>query len=222
MQRVLSSLATALAVALIGCDNAPPAASDTTATDVLEADESFSSLAGTQPSHFVTKGAFAELSFSSGAEGEPQLFGYLQVVRGGTAENQETFLYYDITRCDPFTGDCLTLEGGSGLIRNKGLIVRGHELTLRTNTSAEANPAFERYAGDGGAINVQWTQTQAFVSSDQGKSRLRFRGLYRFQSHYDRTSHSALIQATIFGNAYPGAIGFMGVEHSGVIEMIKE
>ena len=124
---------------------------------------------GTQQFHFVSKGDFASISFGDSSGGNPA-FGFLQVNRGGTVQNPEIFLFYDIERCDPF---CHLVAGGAGPIPDGDLTGTAHT-TLRLNTNTADNPDFIVFAGPAGRIVVEWVKTE--------QSHLRQNGTTEFTS----------------------------------------
>jgi hypothetical protein len=151
------------------------------------------------------------------------LFGFLEVIGSGPPTNQQILLFYTMDRCEPVAGECVTVEQGSGLIPIGDLIVRGRKTTLRTNTSADANATFERFAGSGGAIHLQWTRTSAVVTSSQVHSRTRIKGVLLDHVRFASTSSSALTEGSLIGvELDPGnSGGAVGMARSGVITIRK-
>lgn len=70
------------------------------------------------------------------------------------------------------------LEWGRGEIPNEDLegSFGGGMLRLETNTSASANPDFDRIVGSGGPISVEWHKTDDFLIHRAGTTRIEFGG----------------------------------------------
>lgn len=204
-----------------GCENTPTK-SDPTAPEVSDVPLPAMAAAGAQTFHIRSKGPLAQVSFYA-EEPTAVLFGFLEVIGLGTPKDQQILLFYSIERCEPVAGDCVNVEQGSGLIPDGDLIVRGRKTILRTNTSADANPTFERVSGSGGAINLQWTRTSAVVTSSQVHSRTRIKGVLIDHTRFASTSSSALTGGSLLGLALdPGnSGGAVGTAQSGVITIAK-
>ncbi|MBI4234013.1 MAG: hypothetical protein HY686_06180 [Chloroflexi bacterium] len=96
-------------------------------------------------SHFIGRGDFFELYWQFG-----NIAGTLYVTRGGNPQKPETWLYYLIKQ------GAATVQSGYGNIPSGDLT--GSNLTgllLKTDTTAAANPGFNRAVGNGGAIDVK-------------------------------------------------------------------
>jgi hypothetical protein len=204
-----------------GCESGSTK-SETTAPEVVDAPVNASSSAGASTFHFKSRGPQAQLFFfEEGPSGV--VFGDLQVERSETKTSRETLLFYSIQRCDPTTGECELLEQGSGLIPNGDFVAGRRVVTLHTNTSTEANPAFDRAGGSGGPITLQWTRTSAFVNDFHGHSRVQFEGVVIEKSQFAGTFSSALAQGSISGVAVSPASssGTIGIVRNGLLVIQK-
>ena len=155
----------------------------------------FSAAAGAHVTRFSSHGPMAQVGFFI-PENETVLIGSVNVLRGGPATGQQTFLYYSIMRCDVM-GECNTLNEGNGLIRNRDFVVRGQTMTLHTNTDPSVSPGFEQ-TGSGGPILLQWKQTSAFKGDFRGSARIRSGGTI-VHSESVSTSSSATASGTLLG-----------------------
>lgn len=202
-----------------GCENAPTR-SDPTAPDLSDGPSSAMSTRA-EISHFRSRGPLAQVTFSA-EQPSGVISGYLEVTRGGSTTDQQTFLFYDIERCDPVTFECVTIEQGSGLIPNRDLRVRGQTMTLHTHTSAASNPDYYQI-GSGGAINLTWTTTSAFLTTNHVQSRTRVKGVFLEHDQFASTVSSALTQGLLIGVAItPGnSAGLLGSARSGTIVIEK-
>jgi hypothetical protein len=153
----------------------------------LTADPGAPTTADTGPTfRFVGSGEQADVSFysygDSGGGGSGFSYGYLAVFQGASAGVRQTQLYYYVLRCD-FSYTC-TYEAGYGPIPDgdlQGNARAGFRLT--TNTSDASNPAFFRWAGNGGPIELAWrpngfnsTQTHTSSQSQYGDIMVRSSG----------------------------------------------
>ena len=79
------------------------------------------------------------------------------VSRGRNAGEAQAFLRYTIVKCDVATNSCAQVEAGFGLVPTTHVTGSGNStLRVRTDTRAEANPGFTRFAGSGGVVDVTW------------------------------------------------------------------
>lgn len=173
---------------------------------------------GTGQSHFVANGnsGFANW-FSSGDTlgGGGFTFGEVNVSRGGSVNNPQTFLSYFIEQCDPFFG-CTLIEG-SGLIPNNDLSGGGQQLHLATNTSG--NPNFFTFGGPPGLVTVDWRANGAFQQRNSGTSDFIVPG---FRQHTTGLSTSASASATgsVVGRVIPpGSSGDIGTNQNVIIDI---
>lgn len=101
-----------------------------------------------------------------GGGGGTVRFGNASVSRGGTSDNQQSFLSYGVTECGPFF--CNTVASGFGLIPNEDFSVQGGKYRLSTNTAN--NPDFFTFAGVPGQVTVEWTGNALFRREFNGTS----------------------------------------------------
>jgi hypothetical protein len=205
-----------------GCENTPTK-QESTAGEISDVASGGAAAVGAQTFHIRSKGPLAQVSFHTELP-TGVFFGFLEVFGGGPlVRDQQLLLFYSIERCDPVAGVCDTAEQGSGLIPPGDLIVRGRKTILRTNTSMGANPAFERFMGSGGAINLEWIRTSAIVTSSRVQSRTRIKGVLLDHFRFHSTLSSALTEGSLLGlELDPGnSGGNVGTVHSGVITVAK-
>lgn len=173
---------------------------------------------GTGQSHFVANGNSGFVNwFSSGDTlgGGGFTFGEVNVSRGGSVNNPQTFLSYFIEQCDPFFG-CTLIEG-SGLIPNNDLSGGGQQLHLATNTSG--NPNFFTFGGPPGLVTVDWRANGAFQQRNSGTSDFIVPG---FRQHTTGLSTSASASATgsVVGRVIPpGSSGDIGTNQNVIIDI---
>lgn len=142
--------------------------------------------------------------------------GCVQVSRSRIGSTLTTFLFYTVDECAPrsaaadtipgdsIPGDsipppppCTTIEGGFGSIPTGDLAGSGiSALSLRTNTSAAANPDFNRFAGAGGEIAVDWTRSGFSSFRTSGNTRSTF-GDFVVQTAGSTWFSDALIAGTV-------------------------
>jgi hypothetical protein len=219
--RLQCGLIVATGLLLSSCENGS-IRPESTPAEIADESAITSGATGAQVFHFKSRGPLAQVSFF--AEGPAGvMIGFVEVMRGGSTTDQQTFLFYTIDRCDPVAGECVPVEQGSGLIPNRDLKVQGRQTTLHTNTSVEANPAFDRINGSGGAITLQWTRTSAIVSEFRGHSRTRIRGVLLEHSQFASTFSSAITKGTVIAAAVsPGnSGGTVGTVRSGTVFIAK-
>jgi hypothetical protein len=182
---------------LAGCRDAGPNA-EATAPDPADLPASSSAVGGTEVVHFKARGEGALVNFTV-EQPRRIVSGTIDVFRGAFSSEGETVLLYSLLSCDRLTGECAMLEEGVGTIPNGDFTVRGIHTTLRTNTSATANPSFDRFLGSGGPIVFRWTRTNAFVSQFHQQFRTRTKGLRIDHVDEAGTFSSAIASGTIFG-----------------------
>jgi len=163
---------------------------------------------------FVGNGDAADVQWFDGT-----LFGFVSVLRGGDAKDPQTLLSYSILQIDPC---CATLEAGFGTIPNGDLTgsATGH-LFLDTDTSAAANPDFNRTDGNGGAITVQWRKETGFsnrfigtAQQDLGSLIMIFNGVFE--------SHFALAEGDVIGTPVAGDASASLIQEHGVNVTVEQ
>jgi hypothetical protein len=176
---------------------------------------------GAGQSHFVANGNSGFVSWSSSGSGDTLgggggfTFGELNVSRGGSVNNPQTFLFYFIEQCDPFFG-CTLIEG-SGLIPNNDLSGGGQQLHLATNTIG--NPNFFTFGGPPGLVTVDWRANGAFQQRNSGTSDFIVPG-FRQHSVGISTSASASAVGSVVGSVIPaGSIGTIGTNQNVSIDI---
>lgn len=111
--------------------------------------------------HFTDKTDCANVFLST-----ESISGVVELCQDNSPSNAQTFLTYRIVDC---ASECTTLEAGAGFIPNDDFQGSGtSQERLNTNTSAAANPAFARYAGNGGAITLIWQKSDASTERHSG------------------------------------------------------
>lgn len=153
--------------------------------------------------------------FTHTAEG--YVFASVYVFQEQSAGNRETGLGYDITKCDIDFFICETTEAGFGSIPSGDVAFSGGSVRLSTNTSADANPDFFRYLGEGGPLEVTWTRTPFFTTSRVSNERTQY-GSIRFRVHDNSEYSSAMTEATFFSDQLLGE-GSFGSSQTTQIEM---
>lgn len=140
--------------------------------------------------HFVANGDGGSVNWASGDSISGGFsFGFLNVSRGGTTNNIQTFLSYFIEQCDAFF-NCNIAEG-FGFIPNRDLSggMSAKQLHLSTNTTG--NPNFFSI-GPTGLVAVDWKSNGLFTQSSSGTNQLVFQGLKElFQGSTNFASASA-------------------------------
>ena len=140
--------------------------------------------------HFVSNGDFGSVSWFEPDPAGGFTFGSLSVSRGGPTNAPQTSLSYFVFQCDPF-GFCSDVRDGFGLIPNNDLSGGGKSLSLRTNTSGNAN--FVTFAGPTGPVSVDWRANGLFTQSSSGTNQVSFPG---FTQKFQGGSTSASANAT--------------------------
>jgi hypothetical protein len=164
----------------------------------------------------VTNADAANVGWST-TSGERNVSGFLFVGRNRAGQNTETTLFYNIAECDAFFF-CTTIESGFGFIPSTDLKGNaGSKLTLKTNTSAAANPDFIRFIGSGGQITLEFRITpevQTMFTSG-GTSYSKFLdNTFRFNFGGTFRSSSADAVGTVIGFAVPlDSFAGMGEDH---------
>lgn len=167
--------------------------------------------------HFVANGVFGDVNWfdadSSGGGGFT--FGSLNVGRGGTTKNPQTFLSYFVQQCDEFF-DC-SFFGGFGLIPNRDLSGGGKTLHLSTNTTG--NPNFFTFGGPTGLVVVDWKVNGFFQFRSSGTSQQESPG-FKFISNGIFSFASANAAGSVVGLLIsPNNSGGIGSNHSVVIDI---
>lgn len=210
MLRAISGYAIVVVVGalLLACDESP-----STSPSVPLA------LASVQPAvggstfalHFTDMTDCANLNLIAGFKA-----GMIELCQDNSPSNPQTFLTYSIVDC---TSECTTVEAGAGFIPTNDFQGSGtSQERLSTNTSAAANPAFERYVGNGGSITLTWKKTDVSTERYSGgrttqlvigglKEETAAGGMY--------VVHSATVDGSIIGIApAPGNTAFMSANRS--------
>jgi hypothetical protein len=167
-------------------------------------------------SHFLANGDSALVEISG------DVLVSLNVFRGGTLQNPQTFLYYVV--CTRASGLC---QQGSGLIPNGDFQADGmSRRSLNTDTSAAANPSFFRFEGpgfdaSGGVISLVWDRTSFFSRSGHSSLDVKFGN----SSHLHQNSHADTVSATATGSVLGVPLGVIGGEigsqHGSTIDICK-
>jgi hypothetical protein len=203
-------IAASIALLLAACENEPTKP------------ETLVGAVGAETIHFKSRGPTASVFF---VDDRPAgvLSGFLQVSLSETGSSQQTFLFYDVQRCDHSTGDCVLLEQGFGLIPTRDLVAGPDRMRLRTNTSEAANPDFLRTVGSGGPIRLQWTQTSGFTSDFHSHSNTKFQGLSIEHFRVAGTSSSAFTEGAVLRIPVSPANsnGTIGTIRSGSLLVLK-
>ena len=166
--------------------------------------------------HFTGKANFADASFySETAEGF--VYAYVYVFQEQSAGNRETGLGYDITKCDPDFFYCETTESGFGTIPGGDVTFGANSVRLGTDTSADANPDFFRFAGDGGPLDVTWTSTPFYSTRRVSNEQSQY-GSIKVRYHENSDVTSAMVQADFGSDDFSGE-GVFGSSQTTQIEM---
>lgn len=137
-------------------------------------------------------------------------FGNVYVTRGGDANDPKTYLGYSVIQFSP---SYEILEEGFGVIPNGDLTGdAASHLDLDTDTSAAANPDFERFAGNGGVITVQWTRVQGYLNRLTGTAQRDVGSLLYIWSGTFET-HPATAEGTVVDKAVVNASAEVLKEH---------
>jgi hypothetical protein len=137
--------------------------------------------------HFTTRGEAANVSWfdpgtaavsDTGGGGTLVRYGFLSVGRGGSRDNPEAFLDYQITECDASFTLCTAVRGGFGVIPAADLTGNTKALQLRTSTSD--NPNFFTYAGPAGLIAADWVNNGLFEQQFNGTTHRTQPGFLEF------------------------------------------
>ena len=196
---------------LLACDDSPATA---LSAPLTLASAQRATNGGTFVVHFTDKTDCANVFSSTGST-----FGVVELCQDNSPSNPQTFLSYSIVDC---ASECTTLEAGAGFIPNGDFQGSGtSQERLNTNTSAASNPAFERYAGDGGAIRLLWQKSDASTErhSGGGTSQLVI-GNLREETSTGGTYvvHSATAQGIIIGIVPPpGNTAFMSANRTSTV-----
>jgi hypothetical protein len=164
----------------------------------------FSATAGQASTfHFTSNGDFGEVSWFAQDGAGNSSFGFVFVTRGGLPKNTVTFLFYDVTVCDPsfFCSE----QFGNGPIPNGDLSGGGQALkplTLATNTAN--NPNFENVGGPGGQVTVEWVNNSLSQTRSTGTSETRFENVI-LRTEGTSISVSATATGSVVGTTIPSA-----------------
>ncbi len=179
---------------------------------------------GPGQSHFIANGTSGSVNWTvfAGAPapgdtggGGGFTFGQLNVSRGGTVNQPQTFLFYVVQQCDAFFS-CSFMEG-SGLIPNSDLSDAGQQLRLATNTTG--NPDFFTYGGPTGLVAVAWKANGLFEQRSSGTLEQISPG---FRQHFSGASSAVSADAagSVVGLPVPPASpGTIGTNHSVSIQI---
>jgi len=166
--------------------------------------------------HFVSKGDFASISFGDSSGGNP-VFGFLQVSRGGTVQNPQIFLFYDMQLCDPF---CHSIAGGAGPIPDGDLTGTANS-TLRLDTNTADNPDFIVFAGPAGRIVVAWVKTDQFQVRQNGTTEFTSGDGFRNHQTGQFTSSSAEAVGDLVGFPIAGQPAQIGTSNIVNIDIFR-
>lgn len=156
--------------------------------------------------NYQGSGEGAEVSFVSNAGGG-FTYGEIMIFLTKDAAVTVVDLSYFVARCD-VASQC-SYEGGAGSIP-----VRDFQGTTRTgfhlstNTSAESNPVFYRWGGDGGPIVIDWLPNDAWFTHEQGTYQTQL-GELRIRRSGTRTAGSALVNGSFFGLPITPTTGYV-------------
>lgn len=178
--------------------------------------------------HFVSNGPFASVSWGTSDAAGVVTFGSIAINRGGSVNNPETLLSYDVFECTPPNYLCNEIEAGYGTIPNTDFTASGKRSQLSTNTSD--NSSVTRFVGDGGSIVIAWETNGIFsyeqqgitVQSSPGDSLVpgATRTTYRQQGSF--SSLSANARGSVFGRDLPfGPNGGMGTSRNVSIQISR-
>lgn len=152
--------AVALATVLAGCSDSAAAPGGDAGTD-----PSFATTSSATQFHFVANGVSGQVGwYQSDSAGFGFTYGQVNVGRGGTTSNPQTWLDYYVVRCDWYY--CYLVGAGYGLIPNRDLSGGSSQLHLSTTTTG--NPNFFVWAGSGGQVSVDWRANGLFSSRSSG------------------------------------------------------
>ena len=222
VQPFLSSAVLVTGLLMVGCDM-ESTKQEPAAPDLAEAVASNIGPAGAQVVHVWSRGPFAFVDVAQQTPSGFTLLIFLEVTRVGAKPNQQTFLFYATQICDSDLIDCSFGQRGFGFIPNGDLVVRGRVTTLRTNTSAAANPGFERLDARGGPINLRWTENSAIRTDEHFHSRTRFFETVMTRAQFARRLSSASVEGSLIGrvlNPDPTG-GAVGIVRDGLLTISK-
>ena len=186
-----------------------------------EADPAWTNGVSTSPStqfHFVSNGGSGSVSWFEPDPAGGFTFGSISVSRGGPTNAPQTSLSYFVFQCDPL-GSCTDVRDGFGLIPNNDFSGGGKSLSLRTNTSGNAN--FFTFAGPTGPVSVDWQANGLFTQSSSGTNQISFPGFtQKFQG--GSTSASANAVGSIVGVAIsPNGSAGIGTNRQVTIDITR-
>jgi hypothetical protein len=207
-----ATLALIASSSLIACDKAS-SPSETAAEEVSSRELAGEPASvGSTPYHFKTNGPRAFLSAGS-VQGTVYQDIWLQVSATGT---DQALLDYSFWECSLTTFECVAKEVGFGLVSGDELITGHDRITVNTNTAE--NPAFERWEGSGGPINITWTQLSGWSYRFSMQSRYRDANSSS-HSHGTFTTTPAVAEGTLVGVQIDPGSGYadMGTVKQGEI-----
>lgn len=183
------------------------------APDALDVD----GLGGSVSYRFVGNGKAGYVTWDTQDADGVRYIGYLQVIRGGSTKDPQTFLYYSVARCtDEYCYSPEYLAGGDGLIPNPD--VSGSPNQLRLNTNTTDNPNFNVWAGARGEVSAAWQASGIAQSSFSGVGTIE-NPWFSHRQQGQWTSAFADATANIGGYVIPsGAFGQIQTNHTVTIE----
>lgn len=215
--RKLTLLAFLLGGLVVSCQEASTAPRRAGSTPRLAVVADTGGGGGGRQFHFIANGDGGSVNWSSGDTLTGGFsFGFLNASRGGTTNNQQTFLSYFIEQCDAFF-NC-TIAEGFGFIPNGDLSggMGAKQLHLSTNTTG--NPNFFSI-GPTGLVVVNWKANGLFTQSSSGTNQLAFPGLKEL-SQGSASNASASASGSVVGFAISPFNGAqIGSSHSVTIDI---
>lgn len=204
----------------------------TLAAAILTTTALSASAAPTEVSHFVGSGEFA--AFSAWNDGGQTS---VYVYRGGTPQNQTTYLNYYASDCS-YTDTSFTCTGSYayGNIPNGSFNVHGQSGTadLATDTSSLSGGAYS-YTCDyttwscsfqdlplpAGEIDVHWNRNTFFSYDTDSRIEVDYINV-KLSAKNKATYASASVEANVLGLSYSSDYGQVGTSHSVDHQIIKK
>jgi hypothetical protein len=150
---------------------------------------------------FVGRSQDATAEFYSWAPNE-EISGYVHVFQDWGGGTDATGLHYSVWSCNwANEPPCEPLQEGYGPIPAQDVSFSANSVTLSTNTSAEANPDFFRWSGDGGPVEVTWDKTSFYSTHSIWNDQSTY-GNLRSHSHGNGTDASASASGSIVETAF--------------------
>jgi hypothetical protein len=163
---------------------------------------------------FTGSSDFADLSFFD-FTGDGWVYGYVFVFRDKSRGSQTAGLTYFIEKCD--VNYSCEWEEGFGDIPVEDVTFTTNSVRLSTNTSADENPDFFRFSGDGGPIDITWTSTSFFKTATVFNERSQY-GDIKVRRHENSEFTSAMAEGSVFSDDIIGE-GAFGSSKTSQIEI---